>query len=91
MNEIHANIQLFLDNTSLYLIMEHTDITAQLLNIDFETMAFLAKLLLVTFNPTKSESLLISQKVNAPIQPHIFMNNQQLTEVTYHKHLGLHI
>ena len=91
MNEIHANIKLFLDNTSLYLIVEHLDVTAQLLNIDLETMANRAKLWLVTFNPTKSESLLISQKVNAPIQPPIFMNNQQLTEVTSHKHLGLHI
>ena len=40
MNEIHANIQLLPDNTSFYLIMEHTDATAQLLNIDLETMAF---------------------------------------------------
>ena len=90
MNEIHANIQLFADDTSLYLIVEHLDVTAQLLNIDLETIAKKAKLL-VTFNPTKSESLLISRKVNAPIHPPIFINNQQLTEVTSHKHLGLHI
>ena len=57
---------------------------------DHTHLLFLAKLWLVTFNPTKSESLLISQKFNAPIQPHIFMNNKQLTEVTSHKHLGLH-
>ena len=45
----------------------------------------------VAFNTSKSEPLLISRKVNVPIHPHIFMNNQQLTEVTSHKHLGLHI
>ena len=45
----------------------------------------------MTFNPSKSESLLISRKVNVPIHPPIFMHNQQLTEVTSHKHLGLHI
>ena len=90
-NEIHANIQLFADDTSLYLIVEHPDVTAQLLNIDLETIAKWAKLWLVTFNPSKSESLLISRKVNVPIHPPIFMHNQQLTEVTSHKHLGLHI
>ena len=67
------------------------DVTAQLLNIDLETIAKWAKLWFVSFNPSKSESLLISRKVNAPIHPPIFMHNQQLTEVTCHKHLGLHI
>ena len=81
----------FADDTSLYLIVEHPDVTAQLLNIDLETIAKWAKLWLVTFNPSKSESLLISRKVNVPIHPPIFMHSQQLTEVTCHKHLGLHI
>ena len=90
-NETHANIRLFTNDTSLYLNVEHPDVTAQLLNIDFETIAKWAKLWLVTFNPTKSESLPTSRKINAPIHPPIFMNNQQSTEVTSHKHLGLHI
>ena len=38
---------------------------------------------------SKSESLLLSRKVNAPIHPPIFMNNQLLTGVISHKHLGL--
>ena len=91
MNEIHANIRLFADDISLYLIVEHPDFTAQLLNIDLETIAKWAKLWLATFNPTKSEYLLISRKVYAPIHPPVFINNQQSTEVTSHKHLGLHI
>ena len=33
-NEIHANIRLFADDTSLCLIVEHPDVTSQLLNID---------------------------------------------------------
>ena len=59
-NEIHVNIKLFADDTSLYLIVEHPDVKVQLLNIDLETIAKWAKLCLVTFNPSKSESLLIS-------------------------------
>ena len=37
-NEIHANIRFFADGTSLYLIVENPDVTAQLLNIDLETI-----------------------------------------------------
>ena len=90
-NKTYANIRLFVDDTSLYLIVEHRDVTAQSLNIDLETIAKWAKLWLVTFNPTKSESLLISRKFNAPIHLPIFINNQQLTEVTSLKHLGSQI
>ena len=90
--EIHVNILLFADDTSLYIVVEHSDVTAQLLlNIDLETIAKWAKLWLVAFNPSKSESLLISLKVNVPIHPPILMHKQQLTEITSHKHLGLHI
>ena len=38
MKEIHAQIWLFADDTSLYLIVKHPDVTAQLLNIDLEPM-----------------------------------------------------
>ena len=38
-NEINANIGLFADDTSLCLVVEHPDITAQLLNIYLETIA----------------------------------------------------
>ena len=62
-NEIHSNIRLCASDTSLYLIVEQPDVIAQLLNIDLETIAKWAKLWLVTFYPTKSESLLISRRL----------------------------
>ena len=40
MNEmIHANTQFFADDTSLYLIVEHLGVTAQLSNKDIGTLA----------------------------------------------------
>ena len=33
----------------------------------------------------------MSRKINFPIHQPIFVHNQRLTEVTSHKHLGLHI
>ena len=36
----------------------------------------------------KTESLLISRKINRPLHPPLYMQNQQITEVESHKHLG---
>ena len=48
-----------------------------------------AKMSLVSFSPAKSESLLFSRKINKPYHPPIVMNNQIITDVNTHKHLGL--
>ena len=48
-----------------------------------------AKMWLVSFNPAKSEPLLFSRKINKPYHPPIVMNNQIITEINTHKHLGL--
>ena len=39
----------------------------------------------VTFNPTKTESLLISRKINQPVHPPLYLYK----EVSSHKHLGI--
>ena len=44
---------------------------------------------LVTFNPPKTESMLISCKLNRNLHPPVFMQNVQITEVDSHKHLGI--
>ena len=56
---------------------------------DMEKINQWAKRWLVSFNPAKSESLLFSQKINKPYHLPVTMNNQIITEVTTHKHLGL--
>ena len=48
-----------------------------------------AKKWLVSFNPAKSESHLFSRRIIKPYHPPVTMNNQIITEVTTHKHLGL--
>ena len=44
---------------------------------------------LVTFNPSKTESLSISRKTNKVRHPPIFMQNHKVVEVVSHKHLGV--
>ena len=45
---------------------------------------------LVSFNSSKTESIIISRKSNTNRHPSIYMQNHQILEVDFHKHLGLH-
>ena len=43
---------------------------------------------LVTFNPLKTEEMIFSRKLNQPQHPPIHMNQQPISQVSSHKHLG---
>ena len=90
-NDIGSNIRLFADDTSLYIKVDNPQTSAETLNADLEKVSAWAKTWLVSFNPLKTESLIITRKIHKPIHPPIFMQNQQIQEVTSHKHLGLYI
>jgi hypothetical protein len=88
-SEIRCNIRLFADDTSLYITVDHPDNTAQILNSDIVKIMNWADTWLVTFNPTKTESLIISRKQIKPIHPPISMLNTNISSVASHKHLGV--
>ena len=44
---------------------------------------------LVKFDPSKSESLIVSRKLKKPYHPPIYMGNTRIAEVNTHKHLGI--
>ena len=90
-NDIDSYIRFLADDTSLYIIMDNAQTSAETLNADLEKVWAWAKTWLVSFNPLKRESLIITRKTHKPIHPPIFMQNQQIQEVTSHKHLGLYI
>ena len=71
--------------------MDNPQTSAETLNADLEKVSAWAKTWLVSFNPLKTESLIITRKIHKPIHPPICMQNQQVQEVTLHKHLGLYI
>ena len=54
-----SNIRLFADDTSLYIVVEDPTLALELLNSDLEKVARWSKQWLVSFNPFKTESLLI--------------------------------
>ena len=88
--DIGSNIPLFADDTSLFIIVENT-LTADCLNSDLSKILRWAATWLVSFNPTKTESLLISRKLNQAGHPPLFIQNHEITEVKSHKHLGVNI
>ena len=85
---IGSNNRLFDDDTSLFIIVDNPTTAALRLNSDLEKLSRWAATWLVTFNPFKIESLLISCKINGPIHPPLYMQNVQIQEVSSHKHLG---
>lgn len=87
--DINSNIRLFADDTSLFIVVDNPETAAEILNLDIKKIMMWAKKWLVSFNPVKTDALLISRKVNGPNHPVLFMDNQQISEVDCHKHLGI--
>ena len=88
---IGSNIRLFADDTSLFIIVENPNVAAEIINSDLLKVSKWANIWLVKFNPNKNEVMLISRKTNRQNHPPVFMQNQQIQEVEFHKHLGVYL
>ena len=86
---IGANIRLFADDTCLYLIVEDPMLAANILNTDMITIKNWATKWLVNFNPNKTNSMIISKKINKPVHPPLVMDGTTLPITSEHKHLGM--
>ena len=86
---INSTIILFADDTSLYVIVDNPTDATEKFNSDMEKIYQWASKWLVTFNPSKYESLLFSRKHNRPHHSPSYMNQQPINEVNLHKHLGI--
>ena len=84
-------MKLFADDTSMYLIVDDPQETAQTLNDDLVKLHAWSTKWLVHFNPHKTETMTICRKLNKPHQPNLIMNNTIISTVTEHKHLGLQL
>ena len=87
--DIQSTVRLFADDTNLYVIVDDPPTAAEQLNSDLAKINSWAKKWLVTFNPSKSESVVFNRKRNKPNHPPLSMNQELINEVTSHKHLGL--
>ena len=82
-HDIGSNIRLFADDTGLFIIVDDPVTAAGCINTDLVRISKWASTWLVTFNPAKTETLLISRKLNRPVHPPLFMENHQISEVDF--------
>ena len=86
---INSSIRLFADDTTLYITVDNPGQAAYQLNSDLDKIHQWANQWLVTFNPSKSETVIFSRKRNKPNHPTVIMDQQSIQEVTLHRHLGI--
>ena len=77
------------DDTSVFIVVDDPVTAAACINTDLGRIIQQATTWLVTFNPPKTESMLVSHKLNRNHHLPLFMQNVQITEVDSHKHLGI--
>ena len=87
--EIHSDIRLFADDTTLHIIDDFPDSAAQILYVDLHRISNWAELWLVDFNANKTEAFLASRRTNRINHPTIYLNDVPIQETTTHKHLGI--
>ena len=85
-----SNIKLFADDTTLYVSFENIEEATAQLDDDLSTIRDWANQWIVSFNPTKTKSLLVTLKRNL-VPPPLHFDGQRLDEVKCHKHLGIHL
>ena len=74
-NGIGSNLRLFADDTCLFIIVENAPFAATCLNLDLDKITWWAATWLVTFNPSKTEALLLSRNLNTIQRPPLYMQN----------------
>jgi hypothetical protein len=86
----HCNIRLFADDTCLFIEVDNREEAALFINKDLADIVQWSRKWLVTFQPVKTKSLIVSNKKDAHLNPPVYINNQVIDEVPSHKHLGIY-
>ena len=81
--EIQSNINSFADDTCLSLVVGNPSAAGTILQNDINRIILWADKWLVRFNPSKSESFIISRKRNKPTHPDLLMYNTIIPQDIY--------
>ena len=85
-----CNIRLFADDTCLFIEVDEPTEAADILNQNLQQIQEWADKWLVSFSPPKTKELLISNKAPRD-HPPLVLNNERITRVKHHKHLGIYL
>ena len=91
-NELESNVKLFADDTHLFTIVKNINEILSILNNDLLLISKWAYHWKILFNPdpTKlAQEVLFSKKKKIQTHPMITLNNIQVDQVRYQKHLGI--
>ena len=89
---IKSQINFFADDTSIFSIVRNINTTADDLNHDLDLINQWAFQWKMCFNPDPTKQavqVIFSYKLKQQVYPKIYFNNNEVTEVREHKHLGL--
>ena len=91
-NNLLSKVKLFADDTSIFSTLFNPNISSLQMNRDLRTITEWAYQWKMTFNPDPSKQaveVLFSTKKSPSELPPLFFNNNIVTRVESHKHLGL--
>ena len=84
---VQSNIRLYADDSILFSIGTNHQQINDSLTSDLDSITRWAQTWCITFNPNKTESLVLSRKLKTNV-PRLYMNQTPILEVKSHKHLG---
>ena len=88
-DNLHCDVKIFADDTSLFSVVTDIDETADKLNTDLERVQIWAWQWKMKFNADKTEQVVFSSKRVRPTHPPLFLGNDEVNVKTEHKHLGM--
>ena len=91
-NNLPSNVKLLADNTSLFSVTHDVNLPAKKLNDDLRQISNLAFQWKMSFNPDlnkQTQEVTFIRKININIHPLLVFNNNVVSQVNSHKHLGI--
>ena len=91
-NNLLSNVKLFADNTSLFSVTHDVNLPAKKLNDDLRQISNLAFQWKMSFNPDlnkQTQEVTFIRKIKINIHPLLVFNNNVVSQVNSHKHLGI--
>ena len=91
-NNLPSNVKLLADNTSLFSVTHDVNLPAKKLNDDLRQISNLAFQWKMSFNPDlnkQTQEVTFIRKIKSNIHPLLVFNNNVVSQVNSHKHLGI--
>ena len=91
-NNLPSNVKLLADNTSLFSVTHDVNLPAKKLNDDLRQISNLAFQWKMSFNPDlnkQTQEVIFIRKIKSNIHPLLVFNNNVVSQVSSHKHLGI--